>query len=153
MTEHSTTDHPVSNHPEHSRNVADPQATQTSPGTAEPPVAWYDIHIGSQQFTIASRKGEAHVRSVERLIGETVQEMDGLLDGQGPASTAILIALNLADKLQTIFDSEKQMGDRSASRLQALVGRLSSALDNPANPGDYGDGEHTSAVYEKLEFF
>ena len=153
VTEHATTDHPVSTPPESSDPAANLSAVQPAPQVEEPPVAWYDIHIGNQQFTIASRKGEEHVRSVEKLIGETVRKMDGLLDGQGPANTALLIALNLADQLQAIRSTEKQNGADDADRLRSLVGKLASTLDNPSNTVEHKIGEHTSAVYEKLEFF
>lgn len=116
-------------------------------------VSWHDIHIAGRQFNIASRRGADHVRALEGLIGETVQDMNDLLDGQGPATTALLIALNLADQLLSIREKENEYGAKASDRLESLVRHLSSSLDIQSIAGDHKEGENTATVYEKLEFF
>ena len=118
----------------------------------ETEAAWYDINIAGRNFNIASRRGEAHIRAVERLIGETVKDIDGRLEGQGPANTALLIALNLADQLLTIRE-ERQQNTAADDKLAELVTRLNASLDIQSSTSDHKEGKDISAVYEKLEFF
>ena len=155
MSEHSTSQHPATDYSSSAGQSAEtsPPEPSASQAAEESPVSWYDIHIANRQLTIASRKGEDHVRAVEKLIGDTVRDMEELLDGQGPANTALLIALNLADQLQIIRAQDQQRGSDSEQRLEALVGKLTTTLDNPIQTGEHKKGEYTSAVYEKLEFF
>ncbi|MBI3991790.1 MAG: cell division protein ZapA [Candidatus Lambdaproteobacteria bacterium] len=89
---------------------------------------WYDITIAGKQFTISTHHGEAHVRRVEKLLGETMDEISSRIDAKNPLNVALLTALNLADQL-ILRDAETHDSTREWSgRLNLLVDRLGETL-------------------------
>ena len=62
----------------------------------------YQINISGNRFSISSPYGEEHVREVEKLLDQQIAEVTELTDAFGPTNVALLVALNLADKLLTL---------------------------------------------------
>ena len=62
----------------------------------------YEINISGNRFSISSPYGEEHVREVERILGQQIAEVTEQTDAFGPTNVALLVALNLADKLLTL---------------------------------------------------
>jgi cell division protein ZapA (FtsZ GTPase activity inhibitor) len=62
----------------------------------------YQINISGNRFSISSPYGEKHVREVEKLLDQQIAEVTEQTDAFGPTNIALLVALNLADKLLTL---------------------------------------------------
>ena len=62
----------------------------------------YQINISGNRFSISSPYGEEHVREVEKLLDQQIAEVTENTDAFGPTNIALLVALNLADKLLTL---------------------------------------------------
>lgn len=98
----------------------------------EQEASWYDITVAGKRFNIASRRGESHIREVERLLNETFEEVSARVQGQPVMNIALLTALNLADQLldsRSVQDGESEALSR---RVEFLVTRLESALNGSA---------------------
>ena len=111
-------------------------------------VSWYDITISGKQFNIASRRGEAHIRKVERRIDETIADLSDRVQGQNSLNVALLTALNLADQLLTLeaeFDAAPQRFDR---QLRTMVSRLTSVMPEDRRAVEIPNKEDTSAVFD-----
>lgn len=89
----------------------------------------YDIAIAGKKFTIASRRGEAHIREVEKLLSSTYDEVSAHIQGQTALHMALLTALNLADEL---VNSRQALREQYGERIEGLLIRLGSALDSAA---------------------
>ncbi len=114
----------------------------------DPRVSWYDITIAGKQFSIASRRGEAHIRGVERLIEETMAELTGKVQGQTQINLALLTALNLADRLVSHETDRNAGASRWEGQLKRMVERLSQAVPDPYGPLDSVGKEGTTAVFD-----
>ncbi|MDH4248772.1 MAG: cell division protein ZapA [Deltaproteobacteria bacterium] len=101
--------------------------SKSSPAKSEPP-AWFDIAIAGKRFTIASRQGEAHIRQVERLLNATYEEIKSRSKGQSILHLALLTALNLADQLLMLKDSQDSVRGEWEQRLDLIVATLDAAL-------------------------
>ena len=117
--------------------------TNKNPGLSKSPshtpenggsAAWYDIAIAGKRFTIASRLGEDHIRDVERLLNETYDGIKSRSKGQSILHLALLTALNLADQLLALKNSQQGLREDWERRLDWIVGTLDAALtaENPA---------------------
>jgi len=62
----------------------------------------YQINISGNRFSISSPYGEEHVREVEKFLDQQISEVTEHTDAFGPTNIALLVALNLADKLLTL---------------------------------------------------
>ena len=62
----------------------------------------YQINISGNRFSISSPYGEEHVREVEKFLGQQIEEVSAQTDAYGPTNVALLVALNLADKLLSL---------------------------------------------------
>ena len=62
----------------------------------------YQINISGNRFSISSQHGEEHVREVEKFLDSQIKEVTEQTESYGPSSIALLVALNLADKLLTL---------------------------------------------------
>ena len=62
----------------------------------------YQINISGNRFSISSPYGEEHVREVEKFLDQQIAEVTEHTDAFGPTSVALLVALNLADKLLSL---------------------------------------------------
>ena len=62
----------------------------------------YQINISGNRFYISSPHGEDHVREVEKFLDSQIKEVSEQTESYGPSSIALLVALNLADKLLTL---------------------------------------------------
>ena len=62
----------------------------------------YQINISGNSFSISSPYGEEHVREVERFLDQQIAEVSEQTDAFGPTNVALLVALNLADKLLSL---------------------------------------------------
>ena len=62
----------------------------------------YQINISGNRFSISSPYGEEHVREVEKFLDQQIAEVTDQTDAFGPTNVALLVALNLADKLLTL---------------------------------------------------
>jgi len=62
----------------------------------------YKINISGNRFSISSPHGEEHVREVERYLDSQIKEVSEQSEAYGPSNIAMLVALNLADKLLTL---------------------------------------------------
>ncbi|MBI4081188.1 MAG: cell division protein ZapA [Candidatus Lambdaproteobacteria bacterium] len=97
-----------------------------NPARAE--LSRYDITIAGRRFNISSRHGEAHIRKVERLVRQTIEEMGARTQGQSPLNAYLLAALNLGDRLVELESRSDEADQEREQRLQALLGRLRSAV-------------------------
>ena len=94
----------------------------------EAAAAWFDIAIAGKRFTIASRLGVDHIREVERLLNETYESIRSRSKGQSILHLALLTALNLADQLLTLRNSETGVREEWERKLDWIVGTLDAAL-------------------------
>jgi cell division protein ZapA (FtsZ GTPase activity inhibitor) len=62
----------------------------------------YQINISGNRFSISSPYGEEHVREVEKFLDQQISEVTEHTSAFGPTNIALLVALNLADKLLTL---------------------------------------------------
>jgi len=62
----------------------------------------YQININGNRFSISSPYGEEHVREVEKFLDQQITDVTENTDAFGPTNVALLVALNLADKLLTL---------------------------------------------------
>ena len=62
----------------------------------------YQINISGTRFSISSPYGEEHVREVEKFLDRQIAEVTEHTEAFGPSNIALLVALNLADKLLTL---------------------------------------------------
>ena len=62
----------------------------------------YQININGNRFSISSPYGEEHVREVEKFLDQQITDVTENSDAFGPTNVALLVALNLADKLLTL---------------------------------------------------
>ena len=94
----------------------------------EQEASWFDITVAGKRFNIASRRGEAHIREVERLLNETFEEVSARVQGQPVMNIALLTALNLADQLLSSRSAQDGASEEISKRVEFLVSRLESAL-------------------------
>ena len=80
----------------------------------------YQINISGNRFSISSPYGEEHVREVEKFLGQQIQEVSEQTEEFGPSNIALLVALNLADKVTKL--------DGIEADLQTLYYRLDKVL-------------------------
>ena len=106
-------------------------------------VSWYNITLAGKQFNIASRRGESHIRKVERLVGDAIEEISARAQGQSRLHVALLAALNLADELLTLRNGEQENQGQWERRLENLVFRLDTVL-----PPDGSERKDTAEVFE-----
>ena len=62
----------------------------------------YKINISGNRFSISSPYGEEHVREVEKFLDQQINEVSKQTEAFGPSNIALLVALNLADRLLTL---------------------------------------------------
>tara|TARA_Y100001949_G_scaffold146171_1_gene129643 strand:+ start:264 stop:680 length:417 start_codon:yes stop_codon:yes gene_type:complete len=62
----------------------------------------YQINISGNRFSISSPYGEEHVREVEKFLDQQINEVSKQTEAFGPSNIALLVALNLADRLLTL---------------------------------------------------
>lgn len=98
----------------------------------EQEASWYDITVAGKRFNIASRRGESHIREVERLLNETFEEVSARVQGQPVMNIALLTALNLADQLLDSRSAQDGESEALSRRVEFLVTRLESALNGSA---------------------
>ena len=98
----------------------------------EQEASWYDITVAGKRFNIASRRGESHIREVERLLNETFEEVSARVQGQPVMNIALLTALNLADQLLDRRSAQDGESEALSRRVEFLVTRLESALNGSA---------------------
>ena len=111
-------------------------------------VSWYDISIGGRQFNIASRRGEAHIRTVERRIEETIGELQRRSDRQNSLSLAFLTALNLADQLISL-EAELELAPHERDRkLRKLLQHLETVVPDEPGAAEPPDRKDTTAVFD-----
>lgn len=96
---------------------------------ADRDASWYDITVAGKRFNIASRRGESHIRQVERLLNETFEEVSARVQGQAVLNIALLTALNLADELLSLRTVQEGASEELTRRVGFLVTRLESVLD------------------------
>ena len=65
----------------------------------------YQININGNRFSISSPYGEDHVREVEKFLDQQISDVTENTDAFGATNVALLVALNLADKLLTLKKS------------------------------------------------
>ena len=87
----------------------------------------YQINISGNRFSISSPYGEEHVREVENFLGQQIQEVSEQTEEFGPSNIALLVALNLADKLLTLQKKVTKL-DGIEADLQTLYYRLDKVL-------------------------
>ncbi len=88
----------------------------------------YQINISGNRFTISSPHGEEHVREVEKFLDSQIKEVTEKTESYGPSSIALLVALNLADKLLTLQKKFSKF-DRIDDDLESLTYRLDKVLE------------------------
>ena len=87
----------------------------------------YTINISGNRFSISSPYGEEHVREVEKFLDQQIQEVTEQTEEFGPSSIALLVALNLADKLLTLQKKVSKF-DGIEDELETLYYRLDKVL-------------------------
>ena len=88
----------------------------------------YQINISGNRFSISSPHGEEHVREVEKFLDTQIKEVSEQTDSYGPSSIALLVALNLADKLLTLQKKVSKF-DGIEDDLESLSYRLDKVLE------------------------
>ena len=88
----------------------------------------YQINISGNRFSISSPHGEEHVREVEKLLDSQIKEVSEQTESYGPSSVALLVALNLADKLLTLQKRVSNF-DGIENDLESLSSRLEKVLE------------------------
>ena len=87
----------------------------------------YQININGNRFSISSPYGEEHVREVEKFLDQQIADVTENTDAFGPTNIALLVALNLADKLLTLKKSTSKYNGIEED-LNNLYFRLDKAL-------------------------
>ena len=116
--------------------------------TEDSAVSWYDISIAGKQFNIATRRGEAHIRNVERRVEETINELTERVQGQTTLNLALLTALNLADHLVSLESEMKAAPGRFDQQLRVMVTRLMSVIPEDDTVMQASNKEGTTAVFD-----
>ena len=88
----------------------------------------YQINISGNRFFISSPHGEEHVREVEKFLDSQIKEVSEQTDSYGPSSIALLVALNMADKLLTLQKKVSKY-DGIEDDLESLSSRLEKFLE------------------------
>ena len=88
----------------------------------------YQINISGNRFSISSPHGEEHVREVEKFLDSQIKEVSEQTESYGPSSIALLVALNLADKLLTLQKKVSKY-DGIENDLETLSIRLEKFLE------------------------
>ena len=88
----------------------------------------YQINISGNRFSISSPHGEEHVREVEKFLDSQIKEVSGQTEAYSPSSIALLVALNLADKLLTLQKRASKY-DGIEDDLESLFYRLDKVLE------------------------
>ena len=88
----------------------------------------YQINISGNRFSISSSHGEEHVREVEKFLDSQIKEVSDQTESYGPSSVALLVALNLADKLLTLQKKVSKY-DGIEDDLESLSSRLEKFLE------------------------
>ena len=88
----------------------------------------YQINISGNRFSISSSHGEEHVREVEKYLDSQIKEVSEQTESYGPSSIALLVALNLADKLLTL-QKKVSTYDGIEDDLESLSYRLDKVLE------------------------
>ncbi len=88
----------------------------------------YHINISGNRFSISSPHGEEHVREVEKLLDSQIKEVTDQTESYGPSSIALLVALNLADKL-LILQKKVSKYDGIEDDLESLSYKLEKSLE------------------------
>ena len=87
----------------------------------------YQININGTRFSISSPYGEEHVREVEKFLDQQISDVTENTDAFGSTNVALLVALNLADKLLTLKKSTSKF-DGIEDELNNLCFRLDKVL-------------------------
>ena len=88
----------------------------------------YQINISGNRFSISSSHGEEHVREVEKFLDSQIKEVSEQTEAYGRSSIALLVALNLADKLLTLQKKVLKF-EGIENELESLSYRLEKVLD------------------------
>ena len=88
----------------------------------------YQINISANRFSISSPHGEEHVREVEKYLDSQIKEVSAQTEAYSPSSIALLVALNLADKLLTLQKKVSKY-DGIEDDLESLWFRLDKVLE------------------------
>ncbi len=88
----------------------------------------YQINISGNRFSISSARGEEHVREVEKFLDSQIKEISEQTDAYSPSSIALLVALNMADKLLTLQKRASKYGGIEDD-LESLCYRLDKVLE------------------------
>ena len=88
----------------------------------------YQINISGNRFSISSPHGEEHVREVEKFLDSQIKEVSEKTESYGPSSVALLVALNMADKLLTLQKKVSKY-DGIEDDLESLSYRLDKVLE------------------------
>ncbi len=88
----------------------------------------YQINISGSRFSISSPHGEEHVREVEKFLDSQIKEVSEKTESYGPSSIALLVALNMADKLLTLQKKVSKY-DGIEDDLDSLSYRLDKVLE------------------------
>ena len=87
----------------------------------------YQINISGNRFSISSPYGEEHVREVEKFLDQQINEVSKQTEAFGPSNIALLVALNLADRLLTLQKSGSKF-DGIEDDLDTLCYKLDKVL-------------------------
>ena len=88
----------------------------------------YQINISGNRFFISSPHGEEHVREVEKFLDTQIKEVSEQTESYGRSSIALLVALNLADKLLTLQKNISKY-DGLEDNLESLSYKLDKVLE------------------------
>ena len=87
----------------------------------------YQININGNRFSISSPYGEEHVREVEKFLDQQISDVTENSEAFGPTNVALLVALNLADRLLTLKKSNSKY-DGIEEDIKNLCFRLDEVL-------------------------
>ena len=92
-----------------------------------------DVEIYGQTFTVTSEDDEQYVRNIAAVVDQRMRQMAGSTKGTVPLRVAIMVALSLADELETAKSDQQatvvveEEAERISSRLLARLERAEHA--------------------------
>ncbi len=110
---------------------ADLKTVQQQSAVSDSELKQYQISIQGNRFAIASAYGEEHVRQVERLLEQQIEEIQQQAGLSGGTQTLILAALNITDQLLKLRMIQQNQDADLMRRVEVACEKLEHAL-NPS---------------------
>lgn len=113
-----------------------------------------DVEIYGQTFTVTSEDDEQYVRNIAAVVAQRMRQMAGSTKGTVPLRVAIMVALSLADELETAKSDQRatvvveEEAERISSRLLARLERAGNGVGPVPRPRSASPAPPTPAPEE-----